>query len=70
MGKKHLFIILVLCIASLVAGNTGYAYEEVEVKDGGQIIGQVKFTGALQSYHQLRLIKMRMFAERQSHQRP
>ena len=50
--------------------STGYAYEETDVKDGGQIIGRVKFTGALQSYHQLRLVKMRMFAGRQSHQRP
>lgn len=46
LGKRYLFIILMLCIISLVGGSTGYAYEEVEVKDGGAIKGNVKFTGA------------------------
>ena len=44
--KKILVGVLLTLVASFIMSSTGYAYEETDVKDGGQIIGQVKFTGA------------------------
>ncbi|MBI5970402.1 MAG: hypothetical protein HY884_04540 [Deltaproteobacteria bacterium] len=43
---KRLSVAALLTVAALWTGNTALAYDEVEVKDGGQIIGHVKFIGA------------------------
>ena len=40
MIKKILVGVLLTLVASFIMSSTGYAYEETDVKDGGQIIGR------------------------------
>ncbi|MBI3399332.1 MAG: hypothetical protein HY026_08930 [Deltaproteobacteria bacterium] len=44
--KRFLSSIIILTFIFILGISISYAYDEVEVKDGGQIIGHVKFTGA------------------------
>lgn len=49
---------LALSALALVAGITaGHAYDEVEVKDGGKIVGQVKFIGTPPKFDPIKVNK-------------
>lgn len=43
---KRILGVALLGLFAAWMGGTAYAYDEVEVKDGGQIVGHVKFAGA------------------------
>ncbi|MBI5327049.1 MAG: hypothetical protein HZB80_01985 [Deltaproteobacteria bacterium] len=43
--KKFLRSIIITGFVFILGISISYAYDEIEVKDGGQIIGHVKFTG-------------------------
>ena len=57
--RRFVFFISVLCLALYGAGV--YAYDEVEVADGGAIMGHVKFVGSMPKFAPIKVNKNQDF---------
>ncbi|MBI5903390.1 MAG: hypothetical protein HZB84_07920, partial [Deltaproteobacteria bacterium] len=58
---RRFFYIALLAVFTASISATGYAYDEEEVKDGGQIIGHVKFSGSVPKFAPIKVNKNQDF---------
>ena len=66
--KKIMLLLFVSCF--VLSPALGIAYDEMEVKNGGQIMGHVKFTGKPPKLASLKVNRMRTSVVRRNHRRP